>query len=68
MQAEAAHWSLEVAGRRACRPLQGVAPPTIFEVVGKDALRPLAGEPFVLAAWATAKIGPDIRAQAEKVL
>jgi len=37
-------------------------------VVEKDALRPLAGGPFVLATRATAKIGPDIRAQAEKVL
>ena len=68
MQAEAVRWSLEVAGRRACRPLDGAAPAAVFEAVEKDALRPLPGEPFVLATWATAKIGPDIHAQVEKVL
>jgi hypothetical protein len=40
----------------------------VFEAVEKDALRPLPAGPFVLAAWATAKIGPDIHAQVEKVL
>ena len=34
----------------------------------KDALRPLPTEPFVLAAWATAKTGPDIHAQVDRVL
>jgi transposase len=69
MQAEAARWSLEVAGQRACRPLEGAAPAAVFEAVEKDALRPLpAAAPFVLATWATAKIGPDIHAQVDKVL
>jgi transposase len=68
MQAEAVRWSLEVAGRRACRPLEGAAPATVFESSEKDALRPLPSGPFVLATWATAKIGPDIHAQVEKVL
>src|SRR5271163_428500 len=68
MQAEAARWSLEVAGRRACRPLEGAAPAAVFEAVEKDALRPLPAGPFVLATWATAKIGPDIHAQVDKVL
>jgi transposase len=68
MQAEAARWSLEVAGRRACRPLEGAAPAAVFDAVEKDALRPLPADPFVLATWATAKIGPDIHAQVEKVL
>ena len=68
MQAGAARWSLEVAGRRACRPLEGAAPAAVFDAVEKDALRPLPGEPFVLASWATAKIGPDIHAQVDKVL
>jgi transposase len=68
MQAEAARWSAEVAGRRQCRPLEGAAPAAVFEAVEKDALRPLPAEPFVLATWATAKIGPDIHAQVEKVL
>jgi transposase len=68
MQAAAARWSAEVAGRRACRPLEGAAPAAVFDAVEKDALRPLPAEPFVLAAWAAAKIGPDIHAQVDKVL
>jgi transposase len=68
MQAEAARWSAEVAGQRSCRPLDGAAPAAVFEAAEKDALRPLPAGPFVLATWATAKIGPDIHAQVEKVL
>jgi transposase len=68
MQAEAARWSAGVAGQRACRPLEGAAPAAVFDAVEKDALRPLPAGPFALAAWATAKIGPDIHAQVEKVL
>jgi transposase len=68
MQAEAVRWSAEVAGRRACRPLEGAAPAAVFAAVEKDALRPLPAGPFVLATWATAKIGPDIHAQVDKVL
>ena len=68
MQAEAVRWSLEVAGRRACRPLEGAAPAAVFDTVEKHALRPLPTEPFVLATWARAKIGPDIHAQVDKVL
>jgi transposase len=68
MQAGAARWSAEVAGRRACRPLEGAAPAVVFEAVEREALRPLPAEPFVLAAWATARIGPDIHAQVDKVL
>jgi hypothetical protein len=61
MQAEAERWSAEVAGRRPCRPLDGAAPATVFEAIEKDTLRPLPAEPFVLATWARAKIGPDIQ-------
>ena len=68
MQAEAVRWCLQVAGRRACRPLQGAAPAAVFDAVEKDALRPLPAEPFVLATWATARIGPDIHAQVDRVL
>jgi transposase len=68
MQAEALRWSAEVAGRRPCRPLEGAAPAAVFEAAEKDALRPLPAGPFVLATWATAKIGPDIHAQVDKVL
>jgi transposase len=68
MQAEGARWSLEVAGQRRCRPLEGAAPAAVFDAAEKDALRPLPTEPFVLATWATAKIGPDIHAQVDRVL
>jgi predicted transcriptional regulator len=68
MQAEAVRWSLEVAGCRACRPLDGAAPAAVFAAMEKDALRPLPADPFVLATWARAKIGPDIHARVGKVL
>jgi transposase len=68
MQAEAACWSLEVAGGRPCRPLDGAAPASVFAAAEKDALAPLPAEPFVLATWAKAKIGTDIHARVEKVL
>jgi len=68
MQAEAVRWSLEVAGHRACRPLDGAAPAAVFAAAEKQALRPLPADPFVLATWARAKIGPDIHARVGKVL
>ncbi len=68
MQAGAERWSAEVAGRRPCRPLEGAAPAVVFETAEKDALKPLPTEPFVLATWAKAKIGPDIHAQVNRVL
>jgi transposase len=68
MQADAARWSAEVAGQRHCRPLDGAAPAAVFEATEKHALKPLPAAPFVLATWATAKIGPDIHARVGKVL
>jgi transposase len=68
MQAGAERWSAGVAGRRACRPLEGGAPAAVFESAEKGSLRPLPAEPFVLASWARAKIGPDIHAQVDRVL
>jgi transposase len=68
MQAEAERWSLGVAGQRACRPLDGAAPAAVFAAVEKAALKPLPADPFVLATWAAAKIGPDIHARVGKVL
>jgi hypothetical protein len=47
---------------------EGAAPAAVFDTAEKDALRPLPGEPFVLATWAAAKIGPDIHTQAGRVL
>jgi hypothetical protein len=38
----------------------------VFAAAEKDALRPLPADPFVLATWAKAKIGPDIHARVGK--
>ena len=63
MRAEAARWSSEVAGARACRPLDGAAPAAVFTALEAPALRPLPAAPFVAATWSTAKVGPDIHAK-----
>jgi hypothetical protein len=68
MQAAAAQWSRDVAGRRRCRPLDGAAPVSVFDAVEADALQPLPGKPFVLATWSTCKVGPDIHAKVGKTL
>jgi len=63
MRADAARWSREVAGTRACRPLDGAAPAAVFAAVEQQALRPLPAAPFVLATWSSARVGPDIHAK-----
>ncbi len=60
MQAEAVRWSKDVAGARACRPLDGAAPAAVFAAVEAPALRALPATPFVLATWSVTKVGPDI--------
>jgi len=68
MQAGAVRWSREVAGTRACRPLDGAAPAVVFAAVEAPALRPLPTTPFVLATWSTGKVGPDIHVKVGPVL
>jgi transposase len=68
MQAEAERWCAEVAGRRACRPLDGAAPAAVFAAAEKDALAPLPARPFTLAAWSRCKVGPDIHVKVGKTL
>jgi transposase len=63
MRAEALRWCVEVAGARACRPLDGAAPAAVFAAVEQHALAPLPVAPFVLASWASARVGPDIHAK-----
>jgi len=60
MQAEAVRWCLDVAGQRACRPLDGAAPAAVFDAVEKPALAALPQTPFVLAEWSRGKVGSDI--------
>jgi transposase len=68
MQHEALRWCREVAGRRACRPLQGAAPASVFAAVEAAALLALPPRPFVLATWSTPRVGPDIHAKVGKTL
>ena len=58
MQADAERWCTEVAGQRACLPLDGAAPAAVFAAAEKDHLRPLPPSPFVLAEWSRTKVGP----------
>ncbi len=59
MQAEAASWSLTVAGMRSCRPLGGAAPYVVFGAAEQVALLTLPTRPFELATWHTPKVAPD---------
>jgi transposase len=68
MQAEAERWSAAVAGRRACRPLDGAAPAAVFETAEQDHLLPLPASPFVLAEWSRGKVGPDIHVKVGRSL
>jgi transposase len=62
MRAAALVWSHDVAGARACRPLDGASPAAVFDAVERDHLQPLPSAPFVLATWSSARVGPDIHA------
>src|SRR4029453_6180931 len=68
IQAAAAQWCRDVAGRRACRPLSGAMPTAVFAAVEAEALQPLPAKPFVLPTWSTATVGPDIHAKVGKTI
>ena len=68
MQEQAVVWCKEVAGRRACRPLGGAAPISMFVAVEAGELLPLPHKRFVLAVWSTGVIGPDIHVRVGKSL
>jgi transposase len=68
MQDAAITWCREVAGRRACRPLAGASPWSVFEAVEASALNPLPRKRFVLATWSSGTIGPDIHVKVGKTL
>ncbi|MGH9247224.1 MAG: Mu transposase domain-containing protein [Acidimicrobiales bacterium] len=59
MRAAAVVWSIDVAGRRRHRSLEGAAPYTMFQAVELPAMGPLPPEPFELARWSTPKVGVD---------
>jgi len=68
MQTDAVRWSTEVAGRRACRPLGGAAPATVFAATEQHTLQPLPVRPFELTTWSRPKVGPDIHVKVGKAL
>jgi transposase len=68
MQDDAVHWCVEVAGRRACRALDGAAPGAVFAAVEAPALLPLPTTPFELAVWCRATVGPDIHIRVGRTL
>jgi hypothetical protein len=63
MRSDAVRWSSEVAGARACRPLDGAGPAAVFTAIEAPALAPLPAAEFVAATWSVAKVGPDIHAK-----
>jgi hypothetical protein len=68
MRAAALAWCVEVAGQRACRPLGGASPLSVFTAVEQPALVPLPARSFELASWSTPKVGPDIHVKVGKTL
>lgn len=68
MQADALRWSGEVAGARACRPLDGAAPAAVFTALEASELAPLPRDPFVLAHWSRGKVGPDIHVKVGRAI
>jgi len=68
MQTEALRWCDEVAGTRACRPLDGAGPGTVFAAVEQPALLALPPTAFELACWSRPKVGPDIHIKVGKTL
>ena len=68
MQQAAIIWCTDVAGARACRPLGGAAPLTVFHAVEASELKPLPHKRFVLATWSRATVGPDIHVKVGRCL
>ena len=68
MQTAAVAWSRDVAGGRACRPLDGAAPAAVFAAVEAGALQPLPIRAFELATWSACTVGPDIHVKVGKAL
>jgi transposase len=68
MQQAAVRWSLEVAGRRACRPLAGAQPLRVFQAIERQALLELPAQPYELAVWSTPKVHADLHIAVEGAL
>jgi transposase len=68
MQTAALAWCHDVAGQRACRPLDGASPLSVFTAVEAPVLGALPVRSFVLATWSTPRVGPDIHAKVGKTI
>jgi hypothetical protein len=68
MQDAAVTWSLQVAGRRSCRPLGGAQPLAVFATTERPVLLALPPEPYELAVWSHPKVHADIHITAEGAL
>jgi hypothetical protein len=68
MQADAIRWSLQVAGLRSCRALDGGQPLRVFEALEAAALAPLPAAPFTLSVWSTGVVSSDTHIKIGKAL
>lgn len=68
MQAAAVVWARQVAAARAHGGLDGATPQQVFDAVEADALIGLPAAGFVLASWATPKVGPDCHISVARAL
>jgi transposase len=68
MQTAAVDWCTEVANPRSSRALEGASPRSVFDAIEAEALKALPVQGFVLATWATCKVGPDIHARVDGTL
>jgi transposase len=68
MQAAALTWCTQVAGTRRHRGLDGSMPGEVFARAEARALAELPREPFTLAVWSRAKVGPDIHIKVGRAL
>jgi hypothetical protein len=68
MQDAAVTWSLQIAGRRSCRPLGGAQPLAVFQATERPALLALPRQPYELAVWSHPKVHPDIHITVEGAL
>lgn len=67
INASARIWCLEVAGKRT-HGTTGLRPLAHFCTVEQPAMRSLPLEPFEMATWTRAKVGPDCHVQAGRAL
>ncbi|BCI81527.1 MULTISPECIES: IS21 family transposase [Mycobacteriaceae] len=68
MQTDAQRWSIEVAGARSCRALEGAPPLRVFEAIEASALIGLPPRVFELSTWSIGTVGTDAHLKVGKAL